>query len=237
MKFTLNNETLLVEIDTDGGYINRLLFEGQPVFYEKQQLDYDGKMKYRGGSHLCYPQFSSGVNRGLGQHGFARDLEWVVTDITYRQVTMQLTRVEGMYKDVTVNMKHQIKDDMLLTSLSVCNDSDGLIDIAPAFHPYFLVSKEDILKIDGQEIDIDADIYPKTVYQKDIKKIEINDLIINVEQKKMPVFALWTDRKDDYFCIEPTYNSDAFKREEGYITLEPNKCVDFKFSLEFSRKK
>lgn len=66
MKFTLNNDTLLVEIDTNGGYINWLLFEGQAVFYEKTQLDYDGKMKDPGGSHLCYPQFSNAANGGLG---------------------------------------------------------------------------------------------------------------------------------------------------------------------------
>lgn len=232
----LNNKFLQLEIDPHGAYITSFKAGDQDIFFPKTQLDYSGTSKNRGGSHVCLPQFGAPGEFNLMSHGFGREIPWQVVSQTEDNLTLLADRVTGEYEDLESRLSFALVDSELESILSVRNNGENPLAISPAFHPYFNVAGQEEIKIDGETIDITDDKFADSVYVNSPKLVETDLFNLELEYENLPVTVLWTDKKADYFCIEPTYNSISFSKGEGYLTLGAGDCATFKYKVTVTVK-
>lgn len=110
----------------------------------------DGSKPISGGLSHCWPQFGPGA---IQQHGFARNVNWSVTDMSDTSVTMQMEPsdyTKAMWdKQFLVTFKVDLESDQLKTVMTVDNKGDEAYDFQAALHSYFTVSSLDKLEITG----------------------------------------------------------------------------------------
>lgn len=232
----LNNNFLQLEIDPQGAYITSFKAEDQDIFFPRTQLDYNGTSKNRGGSHVCLPQFGAAGEFNLKSHGFGREILWQVESQTEDNLTILASKVAGEYEELESRLSFALVNSELEIILSVKNNGENPLAVSPAFHPYFNVADQEEIKIDGETIDITEDKFADSVYVNSPKLVETELFSLELEYENLPVTVLWTDKKADYFCIEPTYNSISFSKGEGYLTLGAGESATFKYKVSVSVK-
>lgn len=233
MKYILENNLMSLAIDTEGAYIDSLKYKDTPIFFSKKEID--GKV--RGGSHICYPQFSSGGKTGLENHGFGRSKIWAVVDNSESHIVLSLERQPGEYQGAIAKVYYRISGRNFIFKLVITNEANKDLIFSPALHPYFKLEEKDTVLINGKELDLESHELYETMYMENIECLETNKYIIKFENINLPIFALWTDNKEKYICIEPTYNSTSFARGEGFIKLKPGETQEFGITLNVKIKK
>lgn len=236
MKLTLDNELLSILFDTKGGFIDRLTYKEEDVFFKRDKLDYNGTLKSRGGCHVCLPQFGSGGEFDLPSHGFGREVDWVVLDISRGRILLEAMIPCGKYEKLGARLEYEIIENRFISTLVVINNGDEDLPIAPGFHPYFNLADEDFVILDGEKLDVKDPKYKETDYIENPKILELNGFKIEMDNMNLPVHALWTDLKGRYFCIEPTYNSTCFEKGEGFYILAAKEEMAFSYELKISKE-
>ena len=105
----------------------------------------------RGGIPLCFPQFSD--FGPLGQHGFARNMTWEVTEQTAEGVTMRLAASDATREawphEFACEYAVRLDADELTTTLSVTNEGSAPMSFTTALHTYFKVRDATAARVEG----------------------------------------------------------------------------------------
>lgn len=206
---TIKNKKLAAHINLDGAYVEDLSYGGESVFFPKSRLKLVDSYKIRGGMHVCAPNFSDDkLLNELPSHGFGRDENWEVKDYGKDYLKLGLKGL-GSYDEIYFEISYKLLEDGLRTKLTIENKGEKSLPLAPAFHPYFATSFEDLslrdYKIEKKDlpdsifISADSMFFTMADREVEIKGIE-----------NIGTFTLWSDFLDDYICIEPTYNGKSF---------------------------
>lgn len=195
-------------IELDGAYVAILKDAGRDILYPKQLITLaDGSSKWRGGSHVCLPQFGPGGTTGLAQHGYGRLRAWQLVDYTQNEVTLALSG-EGVYSGLQSQLTYRLDGRSFESTLSLHNTGNNALVVAPAFHPYFACNQS--FQIDQVTYD-DADALQGTLFIDGANHVLANGWRdVTVSSRELQRWALWTDYYGQYICIEPTLGGNVF---------------------------
>ncbi|MDD7305094.1 MAG: aldose epimerase [Peptoniphilaceae bacterium] len=214
-------------INTFGAYVETFTKANEPIFFPKVLTKIGKDLKQRGGMHPCLPNFSNDEIFGLPQHGFGRDVGWDVLSSGKDYVDLKYCG-EDIYKDVYFYINYRLEENKFITSLKVYNRSDKEVYLGPGFHPYFYCKDLDV-SIDN--FTLDKDKLDDTIFLKSDKvKFRANGKDYFISGDNVGLYAIWTDLKGDYVCIEPTYKGKVFAEDKKDIY---KLCKDKEFSQEF----
>lgn len=110
----------------------------------------DGSKPISGGLSHCWPQFGPGE---IQQHGFARNVPWVVKSMTDTSVSLEMApsdySKEMWDKEFLCTFTVDLEADKLATKMLVENKGEEAFDFQSALHSYFTVSSMENLEITG----------------------------------------------------------------------------------------
>ena len=203
-------------IDPKGGYITSLDDKNGALFFPRKIFtEPDGTQKVRGGSHVCLPNFGPGGESGLPQHGYGRISHWRPVFEEGDETFLVLDTGPGAYKKVRVELHYALKDATLEMAILAYNYGDTVVRFAPAFHPYFATAVSDEIKLDGKVINPE-DYREAQFIEGSRHTLEINGRTLTLDSGELQTWAIWTDLKADYLCVEPTLAGNSFA--EGAAT-------------------
>lgn len=199
-------------IDPHGAYLTKLVDQqGRPIIFEWTEID----GKTRGGCHVCLPNFGPDASGVLRQHGFGRDVTWEVTREETAVTELTMPTEPGAYENLQAGLRYAYGTEggsHLTMSLAMHNNGAEPLRVAPAFHPYFAVPSGESVRLNGQEIDIaqyaDTEFIEGTTHE-----LSIGERTLRLHSDQLTTWALWTDGKGDYFCVEPTLAGPSFQQE------------------------
>lgn len=124
--------------------------EGTEFIAVRPDAKTDGSKPISGGLSHCWPQFGPGA---IQQHGFARNVDWTVKDISDTSVELEMAPSDYTKaiwdKDFLCTFSVSIEDDQLKTKMFVENKGEEAWDFQAALHSYFTVSSLENLEIAG----------------------------------------------------------------------------------------
>lgn len=142
------NEYLQVKISTKGAELQNIvrkdnqleyLWSGDPAFWGKKSpvlFPIVGNLKNNTYLH-------KGIPYQLGRHGFARDMEFTVTEHTEKQITLNLSDSDTTRKNYpfsfSLNIRYTLQDASLTVSYEVQNTGDETMYFSIGAHPAFKV--------------------------------------------------------------------------------------------------
>lgn len=142
------NEYLQVKISTKGAELQSIvrkdnqleyLWSGDPAFWGKKSpvlFPIVGNLKNNTYLH-------KGIPYQLGRHGFARDMEFTVTEHTEKQITLNLSDSDTTRKNYpfsfSLNIRYTLQDASLTVSYEVQNTGDETMYFSIGAHPAFKV--------------------------------------------------------------------------------------------------
>lgn len=218
-------------VDTKGGYLTNYADEQGDIIYPKRIITTEaGEQKTRGGCHVCMPNFGPGGTSGMDQHGYGRSADWNIGDSGDTHVTFTLPG-QGAYADLMAELTYRLSETSLTMELQLHNTGSAVLEVGPAFHPYFATG--DHLVVDGEAFDMDA--YNDMVLSSDTpdKIINTNLRTIMLHSPDMPYWAQWSDRLAGYFCIEPSYGGFTFveQNHRRLDMLQPGEQKTYTFTI------
>lgn len=188
-------------VDTMGAWITTLSTGNVPIFHPRITNEAG---KFRGGMHVCSPYFGPDPSEIGPQHGYARTLEWEVTDHGDRYVVLKNTNYTGEYSGLQHRLGFQIVGvgelKMVIANLSVTNLGPNNIAVAPGLHPYFSgPARDNECQPDARE-----DTRLARIGDYCTRDVELESgLLIQMTTKNFPEIVVWSDDPDQYHCVEP----------------------------------
>lgn len=218
-------------VDTKGGYLTNYADELGDIIYPKRSIiNAAGEPKTRGGCHVCMPNFGPGGTSGLDQHGYGRTSDWNIAESGDTYVVFKLDG-QGDYASMTSFLRYALSDSGLTMTLTLQNQGGDVLEVGPAFHPYFVTG--DHMVLDGESFDMDA--YNDMVLSEESpeKIINTNHRTIVLKSADMPFWAQWSDRLADYVCVEPSFGGFTFVTENHrrVDALQPDETKAYIFSI------
>eukprot|EP00892_Ulva_mutabilis_P002247 jgi/Ulvmu1/12022/UM083_0035.1 len=129
---------------------------GEEVIFVSKEAIFKPPKAIRGGIPVCWPQFND--MGPLSSHGFARNSQFAVKEISASHVVMQLSSddvsVDGFPSGWTLLMTLALSDDnggTLKQSLTVVNGGEEELHTTQALHTYYRVSSIDAVSLLGLE--------------------------------------------------------------------------------------
>lgn len=183
----------------------------------------DGSKPISGGLSHCFPQFGPGE---IQQHGFARNLEWVIVDMGETSATFELMPSEytkAMWdKPFACRFEVKLTSASLDTNLVVSNGGAEAFDFQAALHSYLDVTSVGSAKIAGSfegSSYIDKTATPPATCTEARKEITIaeeydrvylgvNDPVLVDDGKKKQLKIVNTEGYKDTVVWNP-YGNDA----------------------------
>lgn len=149
-----NGDSVLVALH--GAQVLSWVVAGRERLYLSPRSPMDGKAAIRGGVPVCFPQFNQ---RGpLPKHGFARNLPWVVDELTHveeqdAQLMLRLSAsaatrafwAEAFDAMLTV----RLEPGCLQITLDVHNTGDRPLSFTGALHTYLAVNDIAAVQLEG----------------------------------------------------------------------------------------
>ena len=230
MKIILENNDAKLSLNTHGAYIEKFKIKDEMIFFPNVQFKIDDVLKPRGGMHPCLPNFGADASGKLAQHGFGRELDWDIVNRTDNSITLSLVGEKDYYK-MNFTIYYELSKDSLYVKLNIENNGKSL-PIAPGFHPYFY-SKDQQIDIEGYKIDkekLEDTIFIST---NDIKFKTSNRTISIKVKENVGRYAVWSDKKSDYICVEPTFNGNSFtNNSDEPLILENGQSFNMEFEIK-----
>lgn len=219
-------------VDTKGGYLTNYADDSGDIIYPKRTITTSaGEQKTRGGCHVCMPNFGPGGDSGLDQHGYGRTSDWNIAESGDNHVTLSLDG-QGDYSAMPATLRYQISEHDFTMELILTNNGERVLEIGPAFHPYFATGNH--LVVDGEPFDMDA--YNEMILSDDAPSKVVNTAgrTLVLKANDMPYWAQWSDRLSNYFCIEPSYGGFTFVPQNHRRTdmLQPGESKSYIFTIE-----
>lgn len=218
-------------VDTKGGYLTNYADDDGDLIYPKRLIVTEsGEQKTRGGCHACMPNFGPGGDSGLDQHGFARTSDWNIAGSGDDHVTLSLNG-QGDYAAMRATLRYAMSEHDLTMELTLTNNGEHILEVGPAFHPYFATG--DHLVVDGEPYDMTA--YNDMVLSDESpeKLVNTNGRALVLKSPDMPYWAQWSDRLAEYFCVEPSYGGFTFVEQNHRRTdmLQPGESKSYSFTI------
>lgn len=205
-------------VDLQGGYVTNLEdTDGDEIFYSRRLIN----GKFRGGSHVCLPQFGPDGAGVLAQHGFGRNRLWEARGAnTDTSVQLELYGDTGdeSYKAMQGTVKYSHEGDAFISQLLVENiGEEGDFIIAPAFHPYFAIDKDNgKVVLDGVELNLQELAGTKYV-DGSRHELIIGTKRLLLSSLQLQRWAVWTDNPEEYVCVEPSLVGDGFADPKNVV--------------------
>lgn len=222
------------EIDLKGAWLTRFESAGEPILFERSRLQTaDGQQKLRGGCHVCLPNFGPGGDSGLAQHGFGRELEWEVIERSESHVVLQLKNDHPVYESMISTLRYELIDHGIVMKLTLENNGESAIPVAPAFHPYYAIKGGEVVSLNQDDLDLDN--LGDTDFATGAKhSLQIGNRELELSSANLPTWAIWTDRLGDYVCVEPSHSGNSFQDYIGQArSLRPADVVEFEFTISW----
>ncbi|HEU0266718.1 MAG TPA: hypothetical protein VFQ70_03750, partial [Candidatus Saccharimonadaceae bacterium] len=176
------------------------------------------KGKYRGGCHVCLPNFGPDLTGTLSQHGFGRSIEWERNfNDEPDAVALTMPLVGDDYPDyagLRAELRYATSDaggPHTTLQLNVSNEGSDILRVAPAFHPYFAKGPEDTVWLDGQKLGL-AELSEAQFCSGPDHTLVIGGRELRLASEQLQEWAIWTDAPDKYICVEPTLVGPSFSR-------------------------
>lgn len=202
-------------VDPIGAYLTTLVDgQGSPILFPKSLIG----DKVRGGSHVCLPAFGPDESGKLPQHGYGREVEWdIIASPDGRVIQCEHTQQEGLYAGLQSRLIYQLAEgadgSALQTRLSLFNRSKEDMPISPGFHPYFAVDPDDI-RLNGEQISL-SDFEPfQDLGTSEVMVLKTAGRTVTISSPDLQHFIVWSDVRDNYLCIEPTFAGSGFNYYE-----------------------
>lgn len=191
MRITLKNETLAVEIDTAGAEI-------KSVKRDSKEYMWCGDPKFWGRtSPVLFPFVGAvadktyrynGKEYPMGQHGFARDMEFEVVEKDDNHAVFSLTSDETTLQkfplDFKLTISYTLDGDNITVGWKVENTGDAELPFAIGAHPAFNceLNKDGTLKGNSVVLKTDKDILTVRKFHDPLAANETYELKLNGEK-------------------------------------------------------
>lgn len=208
---TLTGYDQVAVIDKQGAVVMSYAWQGVDVLYPRQQID----GSWRGGSHVCAPNFGPGGASDQPQHGFARTVTWRVVASSDTEAVLSYTQTSGTYAGLQLTITYRLAADGFEMEVVAHNQSSQPLRYAPGWHPYFAVSQGECL-VDG-DVRRTGDYLEMELYQPEVATegsccvaVQSDKIFYNLITDGLTQFAIWSGHPDRYLCIEPTAEGNGF---------------------------
>lgn len=233
MDIELYNGDAKAIISTHGGYVTNLANDDGDILFPKRTLrGADGSEKVRGGCHVCLPNFGPGGDSGLAQHGFGRTGEWVIASKSESAAELTL-KGEGEYADMESLLRYELRQDALEMSLTLKNNGESGLKIAPGFHPYFAHSRTLPIVNSMPRPTLDEYAIARFI-DGNVQYLTTAGRNLTLRSDQLTRWAVWTDQLGNYICVEPTFRGNAFV--DGAVqpqTLGVNQEQSYSFTIDW----
>ncbi len=221
-------------IDPVGAWLTNLSDDKGDVLFPKRLLmASDGSKKQRGGMHVCLPNFGPGGDSGLAQHGFGREVIWQPVEVQPDRAVFELANGKDGYETLHSTLLFALDGRSIDVVLKLENRGDEPLRVAPGFHPYVALGRgENSVRLNDEPYGM-AEL-AGTEFFDDSVSMHLKTLhrSIAISSHQLPTWAFWTDKLDDYVCVEPTVGGNTFlasitDREE----LIPGKMRNYSITI------
>lgn len=247
MEKRIGSDEVYAVVSSKGGTVKEFVWFGKNIIYPEFQ---DGD-KSRGGIPICFPFFSKMPGRfdALQRHGWLRhqELELMADSNTYvifhgRNEATEIYPWELMY-DVKVFF-NEFGLNLNLVVQRLRDRQAPLAPINPGFHPYFSSHG-------SNRTGHSAFVGSKEIsdFRKESARVDAADMVfidsgewrscmrLNDGFGPQSILTLWSDRPEEYFCVEPVLTDPAvaatangtFLREEE--VLEISCCINYVYDI------
>lgn len=229
----LSNGNVFASVDPQGAWVQNLTHDGIEVFFPKTAIEYEDGAKSRGGMHVCVPNFGPGGDYDLPQHGYGRTNNWTVETQTEGFVSLSL-RGEGKYGDLKSVVTYALGKESFTATLHVENTGTGVLRVAPAFHPYFNLQPDE-LSIQLENTSYTLSELAGTIFvPSESLLLQTRQQRIRLDQESLDTWALWTDQKGNYVCVEPTLGGYRFlEQAQSDELLQPEQSRTYTFTISW----
>lgn len=267
----LESNSRLEIVPEKGGIVTDWTIQGQKIFYLDKERFKNPQLSVRGGIPILFPicgnlpdntYFYQEKSYILKQHGFARDLPWVVksqdTDNS-ASLTLSLTSNAETLKiypfEFEINFIYKLIGKQLIIEQFYHNKSQEIMPFSIGFHPYFFCSDKTQLTLEipaqtynsktgdktydfNGELDYNLEEIDIAFTQLQGQKAGFTDgkRNLKVEISYSDLFStlvFWTLKDKDFICIEPwSAPRNALNTREQLNYLQPDKIYTAQISIE-----
>lgn len=236
MNFYSEIDNLQMYVNSEGGVVESLKDSKVDILYPMKEIKLkDGSSKVRGGIHSCMPNFGIDSLGKLNNHGYGRDFNWDLLDKKENYIALFLRGLED-YSNLDSYLEYEIKENTLRMSLTFINRDKKDLLIAPGFHPYFK-SENSYVKVEGNTFN-NEELENSVYLEGNELNFETKKYKFKYTGKNINTFVVWSDFKDDYICVEPTYNGPSFLKSynKNPYNLKPREKFEFEAILSWEPK-
>ena len=202
----------------------------------------------RGGVYLCIPNFEELSPPFSIKHGEYRT---TACDMTLPHAKNLSAPAENNWGNVDVITDWEEIDEQNSKTLKVTTTIRAISDTAwvrPGFHPYFSVTQNSFIEIGSTRVDIaslphdsmqrynTASLSEEVKLTTDKYTVSMNCKLSPITENHAVVFAIWSDKKHEYVCIEPVIGSQL--GQDGLptpLTLVKNEELVMEFTIIATR--
>lgn len=203
----------------------------------------------RGGVYLCIPNFEELSPPFSIKHGEYRT---TACDNTLPHKKNLSSCAGHNWGQVDVVTDWEEIEEQHRKTLKVTTSIHALSDAAlvrPGFHPYFSITENSFIDIGTTRVDIAslphdrlqkykaASLFEEVTLTTPNYIVSISCKISPISQNLTIVFGLWSDKKQEYVCIEPvTGNTPAQDGLPTPITMHKNEKMVMVFTIDAKRR-
>lgn len=222
-------------LDTNGAYVTVLKNGGHDILFPAQRIG----EKLRGGAPVCAPIFGPGDAVELKQHGFARDVEWVVTRQSQDEITLSFnamghSEIPVQYRGCVMTYTVTICESHLALKLTIENRGNHAFVCSPGFHPYFLtnnapsvtVQSDTVRQFSVEELAATQFLPPR----QRVVAVDLGAAIVRMTSDTLQRYAVWSADPDKYICVEPTWAGNLADQTMQNL-LQPGKHEAYEMTL------
>lgn len=267
----LDSNSRLEIVPEKGGIVTDWTIQGQKILYLDKERFKNPQLSIRGGIPVLFPicgnlpdnlysyQEKSYV---LKQHGFARDLPWIVINQSTdngASITLSLSSDSETLKvypfQFELNFTYKLIGKQLIIEQSYHNKSQKIMPFSVGFHPYFLCGDKTKLQLDIPAQEYNSKLGDKTYPfngELDYNLEEIDIAFTQLQRQKAGFFArkrnlkveisysdlfstlvFWTLKDKDFICVEPwSAPRNALNTGEQLNYLQPDEIYTAQVSIE-----
>lgn len=222
-------------VNETGAWVETLTVGDQNIFFPKTIINVpSGESKTRGGMHVCLPNFGPGGDSGLAQHGFGRIMLWKTVSRDDHQAQLALEDCPDGYEGLLAQLTYELSDSAFVANLRLENRGESILRVAPAFHPYFMLSDHaSSVMINQTAYRLDS-LAGTEFVEQDTMTLRIGEKSISLSQENLPHWAIWTDQLGPYVCVEPTFGGYRFlESQQSNEILKPKEIKRYLFKVSW----
>lgn len=254
-------QSVLEVVPDRGGIVTRWAIQGQELLYLDRDRYQDPNLSIRGGIPILFPicgnlpdnryQLPSGETGILKQHGFARDLPWMVTGSDLRDaasITLTLDATPATLAaypfQFRLDFTYRLQGNQLEIIQNHHNLGDRPMPFSSGLHPYFNVADKSVLAIDlpvteyfDQKRQLSGDFDGNLDFEQDELDLRfpvVDRLSATVTDRQQQqtlslefdssyrTLVFWTLKGKPFYCLEPwTGPRNALNTGEQLLWLDP----------------